>query len=121
MLRNTLAIKHLTSAGKVMAVGHAEEPESLYNNTQLHPQMFPWLFPYGLGGLCNANGYKSIVEKLHKHQLLMYHDKRFQTDQYFPIIAFNQEQIKSSTTGGFLLAEKYSFNDIAQRLLSIDK
>ncbi|KZT23612.1 hypothetical protein NEOLEDRAFT_1069064, partial [Neolentinus lepideus HHB14362 ss-1] len=51
----------------------------------------------------------------------MYHDKRFQKDQYFPIIAFNHEQIKSSTTGGFLLAERQSFGDITNRLLSIDK
>ncbi|TFK50561.1 hypothetical protein OE88DRAFT_1602473, partial [Heliocybe sulcata] len=51
----------------------------------------------------------------------MYFDKRFQMDQYFPIIAFNQEQIKSSTSGGFLLAERRSFDDITDRLLSIDK
>ncbi|TFK51591.1 hypothetical protein OE88DRAFT_1712692 [Heliocybe sulcata] len=51
----------------------------------------------------------------------MYHDKRFQLDQYFPIIAFNQEQIKSSTTGGFLAADRNSFNDITNRLLSINK
>ncbi|EPQ56048.1 hypothetical protein GLOTRDRAFT_105859 [Gloeophyllum trabeum ATCC 11539] len=51
----------------------------------------------------------------------MYFDKRFQLDQYFLIIPINQEQIKSSTSGGFLLAEQNSFNDITQRLLSIDK
>ncbi|TFK51924.1 hypothetical protein OE88DRAFT_1608708, partial [Heliocybe sulcata] len=70
-----LAMKHLTSSGKVMAVGHAEEPESMYNNPQLYPQMFPWLFPYGLGGLGNVNCSSKISEKLHKQQLLMYHDK----------------------------------------------
>ncbi|TFK46238.1 hypothetical protein OE88DRAFT_1715084 [Heliocybe sulcata] len=51
----------------------------------------------------------------------MYFDKRFQVDQYFLIIAFNQEQIKSSTSGGFLIAERRSFDDITERLLSIDK
>ncbi|TFK53515.1 hypothetical protein OE88DRAFT_1606507, partial [Heliocybe sulcata] len=35
-----LAMKHLTTSGKVMAVGHAEQPESIYNNPQLYPQMF---------------------------------------------------------------------------------
>ncbi|TFK53318.1 hypothetical protein OE88DRAFT_1711380 [Heliocybe sulcata] len=108
------------SAGKVMAIGHAEHPESIYNNPRLYPQMFPWLFPYGLGGLSNTNGWKRLPESLHKRQLLMYYDKRFQMDQYFPIIAFNQEQIKSSTTGGFLLADKNSFEDVTERLLSIN-
>ncbi|TFK48424.1 hypothetical protein OE88DRAFT_1634585 [Heliocybe sulcata] len=109
-----IAMKHLTNTGKVLAVGHADQPESIYNNPQLYPQMFPWLFPYGLGGLGNNNGYRPIPEKAHKKWLLMYYDKRFQLDQYFPIIAFNQEQIKASTTGGFLVAERNSFDDITQ-------
>ena len=50
----------------------------------------------------------------------MYHDKRFQMDSYFTIIAFNHQQIKSSTTGGFLLAEKQSFTAITDRLLGLD-
>jgi hypothetical protein len=50
----------------------------------------------------------------------MYHDKRFQTDQYFPFIAFNHEQIKDSTTGSFLLADKQSFDAITDRLLGLD-
>ena len=40
----------------------------------------------------------------HKQNLLMYHDKRFQTDFYFPMIAFNHEQLKAGVTGSFLLA-----------------
>ncbi|EPQ50222.1 hypothetical protein GLOTRDRAFT_108694 [Gloeophyllum trabeum ATCC 11539] len=75
-----LTVKHLTSGGQVMALGHAENTESIYNNPQL-----------------------------------------FQLDEYFPIIAFNHEQIKASTTGGFLLAERHSFDDITDRLLSVDK
>ncbi|KZT23613.1 hypothetical protein NEOLEDRAFT_1068972, partial [Neolentinus lepideus HHB14362 ss-1] len=70
-----LAIKHLTSGGKVMAVGHAENPESIYDNPQLYPQMFPWLFPYGFGGVGSNNYYTKISEKAHKRHLLMYHDK----------------------------------------------
>jgi hypothetical protein len=50
----------------------------------------------------------------------MYHDKRFQLDPHFPLIAFNHEQIKEGTTGGYLLAEKCSFPDIADRLLNLD-
>ncbi len=46
-----LALKHLNSDGKVLAVGHSDHLESIWNNPQLYPQMFSWLFPYGLGGI----------------------------------------------------------------------
>jgi len=52
--------------------------------------------------------------------LLMYYDKRFQKGSHFPLIAFNQEQIKDSTTGGYLLAEKSKFEDISQWLIDVD-
>jgi hypothetical protein len=32
----------------------------------------------------------------------MYYDKRFQKDPHFPLIAFNHEQMKESTTAGYL-------------------
>jgi hypothetical protein len=44
------AIKHLDTHGKVLQIGHASEPESIFNNPALYPQIFPWLFPYGRGG-----------------------------------------------------------------------
>ena len=50
----------------------------------------------------------------------MYHDKRFQTDSYFPLIAFNHEQIKQATTGGFVLAKQNKFKNITERLLNIN-
>ena len=46
-----LAIQHLQQGGKVIAIGREAEPETLWNNTQLYPMIFPWLFPYGLGGI----------------------------------------------------------------------
>lgn len=50
----------------------------------------------------------------------MYHDKRFQKDPNFPFVAFSHEQMKRSTTKSFLLAEKKIFNEITERMLSID-
>ena len=49
----------------------------------------------------------------------MYHNKRFQKDHKFCLIAFNHEQIKDCTTGGYLLTEKNNFDDVARRLLNI--
>ncbi|KAH9946849.1 hypothetical protein B0H21DRAFT_778852 [Amylocystis lapponica] len=111
-------VQHFKQGGKILSVGHAEEPESLYNNPQLYPQMFPWLFPYGLGGLGNTRGFRKISDRERKRQLLMYHDKQFQLDPMFSLIAFNHKQIKNSSTGGFLLADKGHFSDIADHLLS---
>jgi hypothetical protein len=49
-----IALKHITDNGSVLAIGHKKEPESIYRNPQLFPQMLPWLFPYGLGGIGNT-------------------------------------------------------------------
>ncbi len=110
------ALKHLNNEGKMLAVGHSNKLESMWNNPQLYPQMFPWLFPYGLGGIGSSN----ISHKEHKCHLLMYHDKRFQTDINFPFVAFSHEQMKTSTTQSFLLADQKRFGDISQRLMNID-
>ena len=115
------ALQHLESQGKTLKVGHDTTPQSMYDNPQIYPQMFPWLFPYGLGGLTQAVHKKKISDAEHKKLLLMYHDKRFQTDDYFPIIAFNHEQLKAGTTGSFLLARRRNFNSVASQLQKINK
>ncbi len=51
----------------------------------------------------------------------MYHDKQFQLYPTFPFICFSHEQIKASTTGSFLLAEKEKFFDITNQILDIDQ
>jgi hypothetical protein len=50
----------------------------------------------------------------------MYHDKHFQKDSHFALIAFNHEQIKQSTSSGYLLAETPKFNNISKRLMDVD-
>lgn len=51
----------------------------------------------------------------------MYHDKRFQTDRFFPIFAFNHEQIKDSTTAGFVLTKHSTFNEVVNRITNLDQ
>ncbi|KAE9393332.1 hypothetical protein BT96DRAFT_959086 [Gymnopus androsaceus JB14] len=74
-----VALKHLRKKEKILYVGHDETPVNTIDNPQLYAQMFPHLFPYGLGGIGNTL-YKSLVKtpmsaKKHKGHLLMYHDK----------------------------------------------
>lgn len=69
-----IALKHWNNRGGALAISHDASMQSIYNNPNLYPQIFPWLFPFGLGGI----GAAKLSEKAHKCHLLMYHDKRFQ-------------------------------------------
>jgi hypothetical protein len=108
----TAGITYLREGGKMLGIGYAEEFESIYNNVQLYPRLFPWLFPYGLGGV----GSGQLHETEHIRHLLLYYDRRFQTDPEFPLIAFNHKQIKTTTRCSWLSADRKRFDDVAQRL-----
>jgi len=62
-----------------------------------------------LVALAHEVRFKKVSDKApRKKSLLMYHDKRFQLEPMFPLVAINHEQIKGSTTGGYLLRPKKS-------------
>ena len=115
------AMKYFTDGGKALGIGKSDSMESLWNNPQLYPSMFPWLFPYGMGGLGNESipSELKISDSVRKDNWLMYYDKRFQHDEVFSIVAFNHQQIKNSRDGGYLLTLKNNFSDVAQRLARI--
>ncbi|KIJ40063.1 hypothetical protein M422DRAFT_174332, partial [Sphaerobolus stellatus SS14] len=69
------AIEHMETGGKSLGIGTSSKLASLYNNLQLYPKAFPWLFPYGLGGIGNEHGFVKVPETHRKRQLLLYHDK----------------------------------------------
>lgn len=114
------ALQHLDNEGRSLGIGQDDKPQSMYDNPQAYPQMFPWLFPYGLGGIGQSQHKRKFSEKRHKRHLLMYHDKRFQTDIYFPIIAFNHDQMKGGISGSFLMAKRQKFGEISDRLLGVN-
>lgn len=118
--RKAVALHHLRVGGSVLAIGHSEKPESMYDNPQLYPQIFPWIFPYGAGGMGNARLRGLIAESNQKKLQLMYFDKRFQTDSRFVIIAFNQEQVKMGATGSMILARRSNFSSVVSKVLRIN-
>lgn len=81
-----IALRHFNSNGKILAVDSSSKTETIYRNPHLYPQMFPWLFPYGYGGVGTAS---NLSEDTQKRHLLMYHDKCFQTDPCFLLICFS--------------------------------
>ncbi|KAJ7448099.1 hypothetical protein FB451DRAFT_1054030, partial [Mycena latifolia] len=111
-----VALQHLTHKGSMLGIGRSELPVSMYDNVAAYPGMFPWLFPYGKGGIGHPSHANKQGDATRKKCLLLYHDKRFQLDTYFPMIAFNHEQLKAASTGSLLLAKRARFNTIARRL-----
>jgi len=114
-----MAAKHLDDGGKVLAIGHSKDPQSIWRNPKLYLKCFHGSFLM-FGGIGHERQRHKLSDAEHKRHLLLYHDKRFQKDPYFPLIAFNHEQIKDSTTSGFILAKQKSFDNIANRLLQIN-
>lgn len=107
----SIAVRHLTETKPMLGIGHAKEPESIYHNTYLYPQMFPWLFPYGKGSF-NQPAHAGVISMTaHKPWMLMYHDKCFQLDPLFPLIAMNHEQIMKSVNTSFITARCKNFDD----------
>ncbi|KAI0361479.1 hypothetical protein OH77DRAFT_1360707, partial [Trametes cingulata] len=51
----------------------------------------------------------------------LYGDRRFQYDRCFPFIVFNQEQIRGSAQGGYLLTARRDFQSVSERILSLDR
>ncbi len=113
------AMKHLRESGKVMAIKLSDELESLWHNPQLYPSMFPWLFPYGYGGLGNDRIKLNLSDAVRKKNWLQYYDKRFQHDKIFALVAFNHQQIKKSSDGGYFLTLKKNFPTVIDRLTNI--
>ncbi len=102
-------LMYLNNNGKVLAVGQNDMPEKIWKNPQLYPKMFPWLFPYGCGGI-ESSGWS---DEQHVKYLMMYYDKHFQQDPTFSFVAFSHSQIKSTSQGTYLLADKNKFTAVA--------
>jgi len=90
------------SLRSVMQSGHSpctDNPQFVSDVVSLALSVWHWR----IGSIDNID----MSDTMHKRRLLMYHDKRFQMDAHFPLIAFNQEQLKNGTTGGYLMTEKH--------------
>ncbi|KAJ3521857.1 hypothetical protein NMY22_g12139 [Coprinellus aureogranulatus] len=111
---------HLRTGGHILTIGHADEAESMYDNPSLYPSIFPWLFPYGSGELGSARVHGIISERRHKKWLLLHHDKRFQVEARFVLIAFNHEQIKAGSTGSTVAAKRSNFHDIVSKVARLN-
>jgi len=81
--------------GKMLGIGHAATPESILTILSCTPKSSPWLFPYDLWHWLMSMASRRSVTRQGKKSLLMYHDKRFQLEPMFPLVAINHEQIRA--------------------------
>ncbi|KAJ6487818.1 hypothetical protein C8R45DRAFT_827490 [Mycena sanguinolenta] len=70
-----IAVAHLDGQRSMLGIGRGDVPESFYNNVEAYPGMFPWLFPYGKGGIGHPAHKNKISDMVRKRNLLFYHDK----------------------------------------------
>lgn len=118
--RKAVTTLHLRSGGQILGYGHSAQPESIFHNRKMLPGLFPWLFPYGLGGLENENATISVPRRSHIRWFMNYVDRRFQVDDYFPFLVFNQQQIRASSKGGFALIERSNYPEVVEKLLNLN-
>ncbi|KAI0819838.1 hypothetical protein BC628DRAFT_1289851, partial [Trametes gibbosa] len=72
--RLAYAIRYFDNGGNALGVGHEETPESMYHNENLYPGMYPWLYPYGLGGFENTQRKRRLDPVPHLRANLLYGD-----------------------------------------------
>ncbi|KAJ3541028.1 hypothetical protein NMY22_g4056 [Coprinellus aureogranulatus] len=118
--RKLAAVQQLKNGGKLLAVGHDTTPQSIFSNPRLYPQMFPWLFPYGLGGVDLDAHTGRMSREYHIKWLLMFHDKHFQRDAGFLIVLFNHQLIRQSSQGSFMMAKRSNFSKIVDTVHQLD-
>ena len=95
--------------------------EISYKNLKEYPEDMPPVVINYKESIFNKNPKSTAVNDIKRHLLIiMYYDKWFQLDPHFPLIVFNHEQIKESTTAGYLLAEKPKFEQISKRLMKVN-
>ena len=117
----SISIRYFDSGGHALTYGHDIKPAPMNDNVLLYPDMFPWLYPYGLGGFNNDLMKTNLPLSLQIRANLFYADRRFQKDRCFPFIVFNQQQIRESSQGGYLMTTKKNFAQVAEKILSIQK
>ena len=119
--RRQAALKQLRE-GKALAIGHAALPTNTYYNSAMWVDAFPWLFPFGRGGLENEyllssteSAKRKITLGLARHMrfLLMYWDQRFARDEHFMYIAHNVLQRRVASRTSYAKVKKRGFERTA--------
>jgi hypothetical protein len=64
------ALQHLSENGSTLGISHDSKPQSMYDNLQAYPQMFPWIFPYGFKGIGQKCHFAKISETTQKKNFL---------------------------------------------------
>lgn len=105
-LRKIQALKYLKSGGSFVKSSSSDQTLSPRHNPDMYGQLWPTLFPYGVGcfedpirGRKGPNGlsFKNIWLRTHVAHCLKLHDRRFQTHLSFPFVMHNLLMLRESS------------------------
>jgi hypothetical protein len=134
LLRNGLSNLSLDTREPPYAVRHGMRPVSDFpvreaesdsspsptvTSHRLFERAFPCLFPYGEGGLESPRAVPLSLQE-HVRWCLLYHDRRFRTNETFPFVAFGILRKREALMSARLQMRRSTFQRDARILSSID-
>lgn len=103
-------------------MGISSTPVYDYSNPTHLYASFPYLFPYGIGGV--QENYRKIKISYREQikYMLSLNDNRFSTDRHFPFVTFNIIQKYETRQSIYLMIQKRNYNKITEMInrLTID-
>ena len=87
--KKLLVLEHLKHGGEFVRVAAGTEPLSTSHSPDVYLQMWPTLFPYGVGSFEDPNRPRRLGFKEHIRHLLQLSDRRFQLHLSFIFVVYN--------------------------------
>ena len=114
------AVHHVKEkGGAYVEIPHGPRPVNEFCNPSLFPQMYPCLFPYGIGGFEDARRPSPLAFQRHVRHLLSLQDSRFREHHSFMFTAFNILQCHAILLHSSLKVRKSQFAAVAADYASV--
>ena len=114
------AVRHVKEkGGAYVEVPHGPRPVNEFCNPALFPQIYPCLFPYGIGGFEDDHRMSSLGFQWHVRHVLTLRDPRFREHHSFMFTAFNILQRRAILLHSSLKVHKSHFASVAADYASV--
>ena len=114
------ALRHVKEkGGAYVEIPHGPRPVNEFCNPALFPQIYPCLYPYGLGGFEDDRRQTSLGFQRHVRHLLELKDSRFREHHSFMFTAFNILQRRAVLLHSSLKVRKSRFAAVAADYASV--
>ena len=114
------ALRHIKEKGKgYIQVPHDPQPVNEFFNPQLLPQIYPTLYPFGIGGCEDPQRPVALSFSRHIKHLFNLSDRRFQEHYSFLFTTFNILQRRTALLHTSLKVKKRNFERVAAAFGSV--